>query len=246
MNSTSCRPACSARPTTQVGIFFGLINLMSALAALFTVANAHAGTRAVTDEIRIVAFGDSLTAGYGLKPGQAFPDVLQMALRARGHHVEVINSGVSGDTTAAGLARLDWAVGDDADAVILELGANDALRGQPPKETRANLDTILTKLGARRLPVLIAGMRAPENWGSDYRDKFDVIFGELAAKHAALLYPFFLAGVATDPKLNLSDGLHPNARGIGIIVERILPKVEALIDRAKQARSATATSSGQR
>ncbi len=186
-------------------------------------------------KIRIVAFGDSLTAGYGLNPGQAFPDVLQMALKARGHDVEVINAGVSGDTTAAGLARLDWAVGEDADAVIVELGANDALRGQPPVETRANLDAILRRLDGRNIPVLLAGMRSPENWGSDYRNRFDAIFGDLSAKHGALLYPFFLDGVATDPKLNQPDGLHPNAHGVAIIVERIVPKVEELIGNVQRA-----------
>ncbi len=216
-----------------------LINLTIGLAMLFGVPAAHAANQEAGRKIHIVAFGDSLTAGFGLNPGQGFPDVLQMALKARGHNVEVINAGVSGDTTAAGLARLDWAVGEEADAVIVELGANDALRGQPPAETRANLDTILTRLRARGLPILVAGMRSPENWGSDYRDRFDAIFADLAAKHGALLYPFFLAGVATDPKLNLPDGLHPNQRGIAIIVEGILPKVEALIDRVKQVRAAS-------
>lgn len=216
-----------------------LINLTIGLAMLFGVPAAHAANQEEGRKIHIVAFGDSLTAGFGLNPGQGFPDVLQMALKARGHNVEVINAGVSGDTTAAGLARLDWAVGEEADAVIVELGANDALRGQPPAETRANLDTILTRLRARGLPILVAGMRSPENWGSDYRDRFDAIFADLAAKHGALLYPFFLAGVATDPKLNLPDGLHPNQRGIAIIVEGILPKVEALIDRVKQVRAAS-------
>lgn len=193
--------------------------------------------------VRIIALGDSLTAGYGLKPGQAFPDVLQLALRSRGHAVEVVNAGISGDTTAAGLARLDWAVGDDADAVIVELGANDALRGQPPAETRANLDQILTRLAKRGLPVLLAGMRSPENWGNAYRDAFDAIYRDLAAKHSALLYPFFLEGIATDPKLNLADGLHPNARGIALIVERILPSVEALLARVSK-KHAAASSAG--
>lgn len=231
--------ACRRCPNPHVGMLAALINLTIGLAMLFGVPAAHAANQEAGRKIHIVAFGDSLTAGFGLNPGQGFPDVLQMALKARGHNVEVINAGVSGDTTAAGLARLDWAVGEEADAVIVELGANDALRGQPPAETRANLDTILTRLRARGLPILVAGMRSPENWGSDYRDRFDAIFADLAAKHGALLYPFFLAGVATDPKLNLPDGLHPNQRGIAIIVEGILPKVEALIDRVKQVRAAS-------
>lgn len=231
--------ACRRYPNPHVGMLAALINLTIGLAMLFGVPAAHAANQEEGRKIHIVAFGDSLTAGFGLNPGQGFPDVLQMALKARGHNVEVINAGVSGDTTAAGLARLDWAVGEEADAVIVELGANDALRGQPPAQTRANLDTILTRLRARGLPILVAGMRSPENWGSDYRDRFDAIFADLAAKHGALLYPFFLAGVATDPKLNLPDGLHPNQRGIAIIVEGILPKVEALIDRVKQVRAAS-------
>lgn len=222
------------RSTPHLGMMRAVINLGLILAMLFSLPMAHADTVS-GEKIRIVAFGDSLTAGYGLKPGQAFPDVLQMALKARGHNVAVINAGVSGDTTAAGLARLDWAVGEDADAVIVELGANDALRGQPPAEARANLDAILSRLEARRLPVLLAGMRSPENWGSAYRDAFDAIFADLAAKHGAILYPFFLDGVATDPKLNLSDGLHPNTHGIAIVVERILPKVEELIGRVRSA-----------
>lgn len=234
MNTRCSAP--SFRLIPHVGMARALVNLGLIFVMLICASSAHAEATS-GKQIRIVAFGDSLTAGYGLKPGQAFPDVLQMALKARGHNVEVMNAGVSGDTTAAGLTRLNWAVGEDADAVILELGANDALRGQPTAETRANLDTILTRLGARNLPVLLAGMRSPENWGSDYRDRFDAIFADLAAKHGALLYPFFLDGVVTDPKLSLPDGLHPNARGIAIIVERILPEVEALIGRVKTAQA---------
>lgn len=229
--------------TSHVGMVHAFINLGLIFAMLMSLTSAQADAGS-DEKIRIVAFGDSLTAGYGLKPGQAFPDVLQMALNARGYNVEVINAGVSGDTTAAGLVRFDWAVGEDVDAVILELGANDALRGQPPGDTRANLDSILTRLGARKLPVLIAGMRSPENWGSDYRDRFNAVFADLAAKHGVLLYPFFLDGVATDPKLNLADGLHPNARGIAIIVERILPKVEELIGRVRTAQDRSEKSAG--
>lgn len=229
--------------TQHVGMARAFINLGLIFVMLIATSNANARA-ASAEKIRIVAFGDSLTAGYGLKPGQAFPDVLQIALKARGHNVEVINAGVSGDTTAAGLARLDWAVGEDADAVIVELGANDALRGQPPTETHDNLDAILARLGARNLPVLLAGMRSPENWGSDYRSRFDAVFADLATKHGALLYPFFLDGVAIDPRLNLPDGLHPNVRGIAIIVERILPKVEELIGRVETARAQRGESAG--
>lgn len=210
-----------------VGAIWVMINLL--LAAGIPLSAAHAQSH----RLKIVAFGDSLTAGFGLKPGQAFPDQLQAALKSKGHNVDVINAGVSGDTTGAGLARLDWVIPDDADAVILELGANDALRGQDPAKTRKNLNAILGKLADKNLPVLIAGMAAPRNLGRDYVDQFDPIFADLANKHDQLLYPFFLDGVALNPKLNLPDGLHPTSDGIAVIVERILPYVEKLIARAK-------------
>jgi acyl-CoA thioesterase-1 len=183
--------------------------------------------------VSIVAFGDSLTAGFGLQPSESFPAQLERALRARGHAVAVINAGVSGDTTAAGLERLAWAVPADADAVIVELGANDALRGSDPARARANLDQILAAITAQKQHILLAGMRAPLNMPADYRDAFDKIFPDLAAKHGAALYPFFLDGVALEAKLNLSDGIHPTAAGVAVIVERILPHVEALIARAR-------------
>ncbi len=183
--------------------------------------------------IRIVAYGDSLTAGYGLSPGDAFPVLLEKALKAKGHNVKVINAGVSGDTTAAGLERFDWAVPDGADAAILELGANDALRGVPPAQARTNLDRILTRLKSKGIGVLVAGIPAPRNWGDAYVKAFDPMFADLATKHGALLYPFFLDGVARNASLNLADGLHPNAKGVAIVVERILPKVEELIGRVK-------------
>lgn len=181
------------------------------------------------DRIKIVAFGDSLTAGYGVAPDDAFPAQLGRAMAARGHKVEIVNGGVSGDTAAAGLERFDWAVPEDADAVIVELGANDGLRGVDPAATRATLDQILVRLAARRLPVLMAGMRAPKNWGEAYAVRFDAMFGELAAQHGALLYPFFLDGVVLDPALNQADGIHPTAKGVAVIVARMLPTVEALL-----------------
>lgn len=190
--------------------------------------------------VRIVAFGDSLTAGYRLPPSKAFPAQLQAALKKKGHNVEVVNAGVSGDTTSGGRQRFEWAVPEGTDAVILELGANDALRGIEPKQTRLNLDAIIEKLKQRNIAVLIAGMKAPSNWGEDYSQAFDAIFQELATKHSALYYPFFLDGVALDPELNLDDGLHPNADGIAIIVEKMLPQVEELVRQAsarKQAKS---------
>jgi len=190
--------------------------------------------------IRIVAFGDSLTAGYGIPQTMSFPSQLQRALVARGHDVIVANAGVSGDTTSGGLARFDWSVPDGTDAVILELGANDVLRGVKPSVARANLDAIVTRLKSRKIPTLIAGMRSLRNWGEAYTAAFDPIFSELASKHAALFYPFFLEGVALDPKLNLPDGMHPNPKGVGEIVKRMLSKVEELILRVKAQRAAAA------
>lgn len=186
--------------------------------------------------IHIVAYGDSLTAGYQLKADEAFPEQLAAALKAKGHDVRVTNAGVSGDTTAAGLARFDWAVPDDTDAVILELGANDALRGIDANVAHQNLDAILTKLGARNIEVLIAGIPPPKNWGKDYEARFGAIYTELAETHGALLYPFFLEGVALDPALNLPDGLHPTGEGVAVIVKNILPQAEALIERVKARR----------
>lgn len=211
-----------------------------ALSVLFNagtpIASSEAASPSSEDTIRIVAFGDSLTEGYRLPRKQAFPAKLEAALRDKGHAVEVVNAGVSGDTTAAGLARMAWAVPDGTNAVILELGANDALRGLPPKATRANLDKILTSFDQRGIPVLLAGMRAPRNWGDGYSAEFDAIFPELAKKYDALLYPFFLDGVALDAGLNLDDGLHPNTRGVDKVVAGILPSVEDLILRVKQRR----------
>ncbi|RDV05729.1 arylesterase [Undibacter mobilis] len=183
--------------------------------------------------VKIVVLGDSLTAGYGLNVQDAFPTKLGVALKAKGHAIELINAGVSGDTATGGLDRFDWSVPADADALILELGANDALRGVSPDVTRAALDKILSKAAERKIPVLIAGMKSPPNMGADYVAKFDAIFPELARTHNALLYPFFLEGVAADEKLNQRDGMHPNSDGVDVIVKNILPKVEELIAKAK-------------
>ena len=183
--------------------------------------------------IRIVALGDSLTAGLGLPAQDAFPAKLERALNAKGIAATVENAGVSGDTASGGLARLDWSVPDGTDAVIVELGANDALRGLDPKRTRAALEAIVTRLKARRIAVLLAGMLAPRNLGADYARAFDPIYPDLAAKYDLVLYPFFLDGVAADPALNQGDGLHPTAAGVDVIVTRMLPKVEELIGRVK-------------
>lgn len=183
--------------------------------------------------LTIVAFGDSLTAGYMLQPSQSFPAQLQMALEAKGHKVSIINAGVSGDTTTGGLDRLAWTLQPKPDAVILELGANDALRGSDPAKARANLDAMLTTLKQSNIPVLLAGMKAPNNWGAEYVAAFDAIYPDLAAKHSVALYPFFMDGVALNAKLTQPDGLHPTAVGIAEIVKRILPDVETLVQRAK-------------
>ncbi|MBZ9679557.1 arylesterase [Mesorhizobium sp. ESP6-5] len=175
---------------------------------------------------KIVGFGDSLMAGYGLGPGEGFTDKLQAALRAKGHDVVVANAGVSGDTSSGGLARLDWSVPDGTQLVILELGANDMLRGVAPDITKRNLDEMLGKLKERKIAVLLAGMRAAPNLGADYQSAFDAIFADLAGKYDVPLYPFFLDGVAGQPGLQLEDGLHPSARGVDLMVERILPTVE--------------------
>ena len=188
--------------------------------------------------LTIVAFGDSLTAGYMLQPNQSFPAQLQMALEARGHKVSIVNAGVSGDTTAGGLDRLAWTLQPVPDAVILELGANDALRGSDPAKARANLDSMLTTLKQSNIPVLLAGMKAPSNWGAEYVAAFDAIYPDLAAKHGVALYPFFMDGVALNAKLTQPDGLHPTAEGIAEIVKRILPDVEALVQKAQSTKAA--------
>ena len=197
---------------------------------------APAQSPAIAQErpLRIVALGDSLTAGLGLPANQALPVRLQAALKAKGIAVEVADAGISGDTAANGLARLDWAVGDKTDGVIVALGANDMLRGLDPAVTRKALDEILRRLGERKIPVLLAGMRAAPNFGADFGKRFEAIYPELAAKYDALLYPFLLDGIAADAKLNQRDGIHPTAAGVDRMVAGILPKVEELVARIRQ------------
>jgi acyl-CoA thioesterase-1 len=198
-----------------------------ALLGVVLMAGVAAAGEAAT---RIVAYGDSLTAGYGLAAAETFPAQLERALEAAGRKVTVINAGVSGDTTAGGLARLDWTLAEGADAMVLALGANDALRGIDPDATYANLDAVLSRLGERRVPVLLAGMLAPPNLGKDYGERFNAIFPRLAERHGVPLYPFFLDGVAMDPALNQADGLHPNGAGVAVLVMRITPHVLRLLD----------------
>jgi acyl-CoA thioesterase-1 len=213
--------------------------LVNVFAPLFS---SVAPPAVAAEPLRIVAFGDSLSSGYGLKSSQSFPAQLEKALKARGHDVAITNAGVSGDTTAAALERLAWAVPEGTDAVIVEFGGNDALRGIDPKETRANLEKLIAGLKARRIPILLAGMRAPPNWGDSYAQEFDAIFPELAREHGLVFYPFFLEGVVFDPKLNFDDGMHPSGKGIAEIVRRIVPSVEELIGRAASQRDAASKS----
>ncbi len=186
--------------------------------------------------VKIVALGDSLTAGYGLNAGSAFPVKLARALKERGIEATVVDAGVSGDTSTGGLERLDWSVPDDADAVIVELGGNDMLRGIDPAATRTAIDTIVRKLKEKRVAVLLCGMQAAPNLGPDYAKAFNAIFPEVAAAHGVLLYPFFLDGVAANRDLNQPDGIHPTAAGVDVIVRNILPSVEQLVMRAKKER----------
>ena len=194
------------------------------------------GAPAQAQPVKIVAFGDSLLAGFGLRANESFPAQLENALKKRGHEVEIANAGVSGDTTTGGLARLDWSIQDGTEAVILVLGANDMLRGFEPSLTRKNLDEMIRRLKARKIEVLVGGMRAAPNLGAEYAAKFDSIYAELAKEHDVLIYPFFLDGVAGQRDLNMSDGIHPTPKGVSLVVERILPSVESLLERVKKRR----------
>jgi acyl-CoA thioesterase I len=205
-------------------LVLNLVLLMAGTAFAQTPAAAH-----VTKPIKMVVLGDSLSAGLGLPAPAAFPARLQKALEAKGIAVDMINAGVSGDTSSGGRDRLDWSVPEGTEAVILELGANDALRGTDPAVTRAALSDILTRLKARKIAVLMCGMVAPPNYGSDYAARFNAIYPDLAKSFAVPLYPFFLEGVAANRKLNQGDGMHPTAEGVDIIVKNILPTVQALV-----------------
>ncbi|ANW05016.1 arylesterase [Bradyrhizobium icense] len=203
-----------------------IVALMTAGPAL---AQAQAPATASAKPVKMVVLGDSLSAGLGLSAPAAFPARLQKALSDKGIKVDMINAGVSGDTTSGGRDRLDWSVPEGTEAVILELGANDALRGIDPAITRAALTDILTRLKARKIAVLLCGMLAPPNYGSEYAARFNAIYPELSKSFGVPLYPFFLEGVASEAKLNQADGIHPTAEGVDIIVKNILPTVEAFI-----------------
>lgn len=206
---------------------------LASLAALCAAAWFLHGPEAAADPLTIVAFGDSLTVGLGLPTQDAFPSKLTAALKAKGYDVAIVNAGVSGDTTSAALARLDWSVPAGTQAVILEFGANDAFRGVLPAIVSQNLDEIIRRLKARQVEVLLAGMYAPRNLGADYVAAFDAIYPALAKKYGLILVPFFLKGVAGNAALNQADGIHPTAAGVDVVVKTVLPSAEALIQRVR-------------
>jgi acyl-CoA thioesterase-1 len=205
------------------------VSLVALLVAILLCAAALPKSEAKEQETVIVALGDSLTAGLGLPQSESFPAKLKATLKAQGRNVTVVNAGVSGDTVSAALDRLAWALPPNTSAVIVELGGNDALKGLPPAQIEASLAKIIERVKAKGLPVLIAGMESPRNMGKDYVDQFHAIYPDLAERYGALLYPFFLDGVALDPGLMQEDGIHPNAKGVDRIVQGILPKVDELL-----------------
>ncbi|WP_248306285.1 arylesterase [Devosia oryzisoli] len=205
-----------------------------AVCAMVLLCTASALTQpALANAPRILLYGDSLLAGLGLPADQSFMGQLQAAMNARGVDADLVNASVSGDTTAGGLARLDWTLADRPDAVILGLGANDMLQGRPPAKARANLEAIMARLDELDVPVLLLGMKANRGLGGDYVEQFDAIYPELAQEHGALLYPFFLEGVALNPELNQPDGLHPNADGVAVIVAGLMPAVKELVQQVE-------------
>ncbi len=223
-------------------IWTRLLVFATAAIVTFHAANAPAQAEPAQDkqEIVILSFGDSLMAGYQIPIDKAFPAQLEAALKDKGYPVRVLNSGVSGDTAAEGLARLDWSLNEKVDGAIVEFGANDALREIDPKVTEPSLDEILKTLKEKRIELLVAGMEAPRNWGMGYDDAFRAMYPRLAAKYGALLYPFFLKNVATVRSLNLADGLHPTPEGVAVVVRNILPEAEKLIARIREKRARSA------
>ncbi|MCC7275481.1 MAG: arylesterase [Alphaproteobacteria bacterium] len=226
VNGTGGRrpPPAGRRPPRRYGALGRLFNAGALILGLILAPGAMAAS------VKLLALGDSLTAGFGLPTGDGFTARLQRALRAAGYDVTVVNGGVSGDTSAGGLARLDWALADKPDAALVALGANDALRALEPAQTEANLDRILARLKAAGVRTLLVGMLAPPNLGREYGAAFDAIYARLAERHGVPLYPFFLDGVAADAALNQPDGIHPNAAGVAVVVARMLPAVTRLLD----------------
>ena len=219
----------SAGAVERRALLFVHILVLGLLLTTGGTAFAQTAAAAATKPIKMVVLGDSLSAGLGLSASEAFPERLQKSLQTKGIAVDMINAGVSGDTASGGLSRLDWSVPEGTEAVILELGANDALRGTDPAVTRSALSDILTRLKARGIAVLLCGMVAPPNYGSDYSARFNAIYPDLAKSFGVPLYPFFLEGVAADAGLNQADGIHPTAEGVDIIVKNILPAVQAFL-----------------
>src|SRR5690606_11790141 len=216
-------------------VFCSKVSCLAKILSLLPILMVISGTSSsLADTFRIVGFGDSLMAGYQLETGAGFTDRLEQALRDRGHDVTVANAGVSGDTTSGGLSRLDWSVPDETDLVILELGANDMLRGIMPEVTERNLEQMILRLKERDIPVLLVGMYAAPNLGADFISRFDAIYPRLAKKHDLPLVPFFLDGVITDAGLLLPDGMHPNAEGVDRMVETVLPTLLPIVEQAKK------------
>lgn len=228
---------CRSLLTAALGVLSTTLCLLSALTglglALLPSSTAFAANGGNSSIPHILVLGDSLVAGYGLGPDEAFPERLGAALNAKGRPVRITNAGVSGDTSAGGLARVEWSLADKPDLLILELGANDGLRGLPVDDLRRNLSAIIEICRKNGVRVLLAGMRASRNMGPDYARRFDAVYPELAAQYGLTLYPFFLDGVALDRSLNLPDGMHPNQMGVQVIVERMLPVVERELDALK-------------
>lgn len=226
------KPSALASQTPRFIVFSTLLTALWII-SMGLISLAGAEETAAPEPIKVVALGTSLTAGYGLEQTQGFVPQLQKALEDQGLNAIVENAGVSGDTSAGGLARLDWSLNEDVDAVIVELGSNDALRGFEPQQTRENLTAILEALTARGLPVLLTGMLAPPNLGEEYGEEFASIYPDLAAQYGVLFYPFFLEGVAAEASLNQADGIHPNAEGVQVIVEAITPYAVQLVEHAR-------------
>jgi acyl-CoA thioesterase I len=219
----------ASRRRGQTTQYLSIWRVFKRLTAIFAFTLTLGLSQTAAAETVIAVLGDSLAAGFGLATNEAFPARLEAALRNAGEDVRVINAGVSGDTSAGGLARLDWVLGDQPNIVLVELGSNDSLRGLDPEDTFDNLDSIVTKLRAREVTVIVAGMLAPRNLGREYVDAFDAIYERVAEKHGVALYPFFLDGVALNPALNQADLIHPNQAGVDIIVGKILPAMRAVL-----------------
>jgi len=228
-----------ALPTKMCPFLRRLTSTVTVLAlALFSYGALAASDQSDTNQpIRILAFGDSLTAGYGLDDlKDAFPAQLERALKAEGYDVAVIAAGISGDTTTGGLSRIDWSLAEKPDAVIVALGGNDGLRAVDPAVTEKSMNGIVSRIRGDGTPVLVAGMLAPPNLGRDYAERFNAVFSRVAKTHGAVFYPFFLDGVASVPALNQSDRIHPNQKGVAVMVEKILPSVEKLIEQVEARR----------